>query len=267
MILQSSSWLSISLLICLGLPNTSMAAAAAGAEAAGDIAPNIGILDKARAANMNLYSALQSFVCNEEINRFRGSLDGTSLHPLDTVTAKLSFERGVEQYSAIYQNNRQRAGISSLSGAWSEGEYGTLLIQTEQLLATQNVSFETFAAVQGERTAIYHFDVTPQESPWDLLVGGRHYRVGFSTDVWISVDSGEILKIHRISQDVPPETHISELQWDITLDRVSLNGKPWLLPTTGTYSVIYRESHRKEWNLISFTNYQRYGAQTALKFD
>lgn len=289
MTLRSSIWLNVCLCLGLSAGNPLLAAASGNPVtiAAGDVPAShpsnkeadrrIGlssvandemeILERARAANENLYSALQSFVCNEAISRFRGSMDGSSSHPLDTVTAKLSFERGVEQYSDVYQNNHQRAGISSLAGAWSEGEYGTLLIQTQQLLTTQTVSFETFGEVKGERAAIYHFDVSTEESPWDLLVGGRHYRLAFSTDVWISVESGEILKINRISQDIAAETHISEIQWGITLDRVSLSGRLWLLPTTGSYSVLYHGSHRREWNLISFSNYQRYGAQTALKFD
>ena len=225
------------------------------------------ILERARVANDDVYSALQSFVCNEEINRFRGNLNGQSAHPVDTVTAKLSFERGVEQYSEVFQNNRQRPGITSLVGAWSEGEYGTLLLQTQQLLSTQKVAFETFEDVKGEQAAIYHFDVASEDSPWDLEVAGHHYRLAFNTKVWISVKSGQILKIDRSSLGLAPETRISEIQWGITLDRVGINGKQWLLPTTGTYAVLYNQSKRKEWNSISFTNYQRYGAQTELKFD
>ncbi len=270
---RSTLWLHVCL--CFGLMAASRAGWAANptslAGASGGSAPGsqdeVAILEHARAANENLFSALQSFVCDEEIERFRGSIDGGSSHALDTVTAKLSFERGVEQYSEIYQNKHPRPRISSLAGAWSEGEYGTLLLQTQQLLATQSVRFETYGEVDEEKAAIYHFDVASDESPWDLMVGGRHYRLSFSTDVWISIESGEILKINRTSLNVPAETHISEVRWNISLDRVDLNGRLWLLPTSGTYVVAYNESHRREWNLISFTNYQRYGAETALKFD
>ena len=97
------------------------------------------ILSKARAANENLYSSLQSFVCHERIERFRGPLNAETGRALDTVTANLSFENGVEHYSDVRQNARPRDGISNLTGAWSEGEFGTLLLQTETLLKTQPV--------------------------------------------------------------------------------------------------------------------------------
>jgi hypothetical protein len=228
---------------------------------------DIEILERARAANGDVYASLQSFVCNEEINRFKGNLNGQSAKPLDTVTAKLSFERGVEQYTDVQQNNHPKAGLSSLTGAWSEGEFGTLLLQTQQLLTTQQVVFESYAEVKGQPTAVYHFDVVSEDSPWDLAVSGRHYRLPFRTNVWISVDTGEILKIERATTSIPTETHISGIEWGISLEHVTLSGKTWLLPANGSYAVLYNESRHREWNQISFTGYQRYGAQTALKFE
>src|SRR5258708_3730861 len=97
------------------------------------------ILSKARTANEDLYSSLQSFVCNERIERFRGPLNAGTTRAIDTVTANLSFENGVEHYSEIRQNTHPRTSISSLAGAWSEGEFGTLLLQTQKLLKTQPV--------------------------------------------------------------------------------------------------------------------------------
>ena len=188
-------------------------------------------------------------------------MNGQTAHALDTVTEKLSFERGVEQYTNVKQNR-----MSSLEGAWSEGEFGTLLLQTQQLLSTQKVGFESFAELKGEQ-AVYHFDVAEDESPWDLNVANRHYRLPFKTTVWISVNTVEILRIERATSAIAPETHISGIQWGITLDHVALNGKAWLLPATGTYAVMYGESRHREWNQISFTEYKRYGAEASLKFE
>lgn len=286
--MRSSTWLQVCLYFSLSAGLTHNLSAAVASPANGGDVPatvrstddvsrklnsssvaktDVEVLERARAANDDVYSSLQSFVCNEEINRFKGNLNGQSAHALDTVTAKLSFERGIEQYTDVHQNNRMRPGMSSLPGAWSEGEFGTLLLQTQQLLTTQNVQFDTLADVKGEQAAIYHFDVVEADSPWDLTVSGHHYRLPFRTNVWIAVNTGEILKIDRITLIIPSETRISEIQWGITLGHVALNGKSWLLPDAGTYAVLYNESRHREWNLISFTGYQRYGAQTALKFE
>jgi hypothetical protein len=225
------------------------------------------ILNKARTANEDLYSSLQSFVCHERIERFRGPLNAVTARALDTVTANLSFENGVEHYSDVRQNARVRDSISNLTGAWSEGEFGTLLLQTETLLRTQPVSFQAFATLGDVATAVYRFDVPEEISPWDLDVGGRHYRLPFRTDVWIATATGEIVKISRTSLSIAAETRISALEWKVTLEPVDLNGKQWLLPKTGEYSVLYDQSNRREWNLMNFSDYRRYGSEVALRFD
>lgn len=282
--LRKSGWLNFCLFLSVGVGLATNLWAAAAAPANGGDVPatvrgadkldltavgksDVHILERARAANDDVYSSLQSFVCNEQINRFKGNINGQSAKALDTVTARLSFERGVEQYTDVYQNNHPRPGMSSLPGAWSEGEFGTLLLQTQQLLTTQPVAFDSFASMQGEQVAIFHFDVSENDSPWDLTVSGHHYRLPFRTNVWISVSSGEILKIDRTTLSIASETRISEIQWGITLSHVQLSGHSWLLPETGTYAVLYNESHHREWNLISFSDYQRYGSQSALRFE
>jgi len=228
--------------------------------------PQAQLLERARAANSDLYATLKSFICREEIERFKGNLKGSRTQPIDRVSANLSFENGTEHYSEILQNARSRQSFSDLAGAWSEGEFGTLLQQTGKLLETEPVSFIAFATLGGTETAIYHFSVSEDNSPWDLEVGLRHYRIPFTTDVWISAATGEIVKIGRKSSSVPVETRISEIDWDVSLSAVDLNGQSWLLPTVASYSVSYTESKRREWNQISFSNYRHYGSESTLRF-
>ena len=225
------------------------------------------LLDRARDANKQLYSELESFVCNERMVRYRGRLDSPTGRQIDTVTARVSFENGEEHYTLVRQNNRSRAGISGLPGAWSEGEFGTLLRQTQVLLTTQAVTFLRNEEVDGSPAALYSFDVSEMESPWDLEVAGQHYRVPFRTQVWVSSASGEIVKIDRTSTTLSAAARISELRWSVALAPVEMNGRTWLLPRSGEYSVSYEESGQREWNRMQFSDYRRYGSEASLRFD
>ena len=92
------------------------------------------------------------------------------------------------------QNTQSRSNtLPEIMGAWSEGEFGTLLRQTGKLLEVQPVTFMAFDQVADIPTAIYRFEVSEKESPWDLSVGVRHYQIPFTTDVWISIASGDII--------------------------------------------------------------------------
>ncbi len=225
------------------------------------------LLEKARLANNDLYASLKSFVCQEEIQRFQGNPHGNKARSIDHVSANLAFENGVERYYDIRQNTRSLASMSAIAGAWSVGEFGTLLQQTAQLLASPAVSYVGAASLAGDPAIVYRVRVTEEQSPWDLAVGTQHYRIPFTTDVWISTASGEILKITRKSIAIPDETQISEIVWDVTLDAVNLNGRAWHLPTAAAYTVTYAESKRREWNQMSFFGYRRYSAESSLRFE
>ena len=224
------------------------------------------LLDKAQIENEKLYNSLQSFVCDETIERSHAALDLRSVRRVDTLTARVSFENGTERYTDVRSNNRARASISHLNGAWSEGEFGTLLRQTRELLNSQQVLFVDSVVINGAPATRFEFEVPESESPWNLIVEGHSYRVPFRTVVAIDNTSGRILEVHRTSTSMPAETRISELQWSVRLDSVNVNRAQWLLPVSGEYSVLYAEENRREWNRLEFSNYHRYGSEVALRY-
>lgn len=224
------------------------------------------LLARAQLENELLYTDLKSFICNEEMERYQAHLDGKNPHRVDTVYAKLSFENGVENYTDVRQNDRERPSLSSISGAWSEGEFGTLLRQTRALLATQPITQQTETNLNGTPAMLYSFQVSGQESPWDLTVSSQQYRVPFETKVWVSKSSGQIMQIARTSTAMPPDSGISEIQWSVVLKPVDLEGKTWLLPNTGEYSVLYARTNHREWNVINFSDYHRYTSRSVIHF-
>lgn len=224
------------------------------------------LLARAQLENELLYTDLKSFICNEQMERYQAHLDGASPHRIDTVYAKLSFENGVENYTDVRQNNRERPGLASLAGAWSEGEFGTLLRQTRALLATQPISEHSETSLSGAPAMLYSFQVSGQDSPWDLTVSAQQYRVPFETKVWVSKSTGQIMQIARTSTAIPPDSGISEIQWTVALKPVDLDGKPWLLPSNGTYSVLYGRTNHREWNVINFSDYHRYTSRSVIHF-
>ncbi len=233
---------------------------------ANDVPERNSILEKARETNDELYRNLRSFVCNEQIERYKGALYAETGRQIDTVTATVSFENGTEHYSDIHQNSRTRPSMSSVAGAWSEGEFGTLLRQTQVLLSEQTPFFDSYADVNGVRAAVYEMEVSREESPWDLEVKSQHYRLPFRTTIWVSEANGQILKIERVSTSMPLSSGISEIRWNVLLKEVDLNGKVWLLPNLGEYAVLYEDSGHREWNVMHFSNYHRYGSEVAIKF-
>ncbi|MGC2661717.1 MAG: hypothetical protein WA324_27485 [Bryobacteraceae bacterium] len=225
------------------------------------------LLTKIQSANQALYTDLHSFICDERIQRFSGSLAGSQGRQIDTVIAKVAFEKGQEHYTDIFRNKKKLTQISHLSGAWSQGEYGTLLQQTKDLLARKRIEFRQNTVINGTAASIYSFDVNEQESPWQLIVHSQSYNVPFRTYVWISNANAQILKIARVSTGLPLETRVREVNWYITLEPTEMSGQTFLVPKTGQYAVLYTLGAECDWNAITFSNYHRFGVETTLRFD
>jgi hypothetical protein len=224
------------------------------------------LLARAQLQNELIYTDLKSFICSEQMERYQAHLNGDKPHRIDTVNARLSFENGVENYTDVRQNSRERPSLSSIPGAWSEGEFGTLLRQTRALLATQPISQRAETTLNGAPAMLFSFQVSGQDSPWDLTVSSQQYRVPFETKVWVSKSSGQIMQIARTSTAIPPDSGISEIQWSVALKPVELEGKTWLLPNTGEYSVVYARTNHREWNVINFSDYHRYTSRSVIHF-
>jgi hypothetical protein len=225
------------------------------------------LLRKAQTANEDLYASLRSFVCDENVWRTRENLKATKIRNLDTLTARVSFENGQEVYSDVYQNKVRRPALEAAGGAWSVGEFGTLLRQTQQLLRTQQVTVEGSGEENGKPVAYVSFDVSREDSPWSLMVEGQAYKIPFRTRVTIEVSTGHILSVQRDATDLPKRLFISEIEWSVDMVPTTMAGASWLLPAAGEYAVSYAGSNQRDRNRMGFGNYRRYGSETTLRFD
>jgi hypothetical protein len=172
-----------------------------------------------KVTNEAAFHSIQSFVCQEEIERHRGRSGAEGGKHVDTITTLVSFENGVEQYSDIRRKNRPLKDLAMLDGAWSKGELGTLLKQTQLLFPGRQI-FEGEEKGPDGYVAVYSFDVPSGSNPWDLEVGGQHYHIAFHTRIWVSESSHLIARIERTSMQMPANLGITEIRWGVTLPPV-----------------------------------------------
>jgi hypothetical protein len=224
------------------------------------------LLGRVRVSAEHVYKALTNFVCHEEIERYRGNAHNPMGHKVDVITTEVSYSSDSERYAEIFQNNKPLSQIGELSGAWSEGEYGTVLRETIKALESRTVKFVSFSILEGKPAAVFSFDYTAGDSPWDIAVAGTHYTLPFHGQVWASPVSGDILRIDRIAHDVPAGTGISGVNWAVMFGPMQADAKTFWLPVKGVYSVSYVNSDRHEWNQIAFSGYKHYGSDVVVHF-
>ena len=98
------------------------------------------LLDRVRGSAAAAMANLTNFACSEQIQRYRGSARSPAAHKVDVVTTKVTYSNQSEHYSDIHQNNKALSRIGLLSGAWSAGEYGTILRETAGALRSRAIS-------------------------------------------------------------------------------------------------------------------------------
>jgi hypothetical protein len=248
-----------------------VAVSAAGEQftfAAGAPAPtSTEFLDRVILSASRVYNDLISFVCREQIERFRGNSRSPQGRKVDVITSTVSYDSDAEHYSDIYLNNKPLNQIRGLSGAWSEGDYGTLLGETLKALKSKPVRFISFGTLDGVSAAVYRFDYSTDDSPWEMEVSGRHYFLPFKGQIWVSPTTGDVLRVDRIADEVPNATGIAGVNWSVSFGaQPGPEGTSFRLPTKAVYSVSYLDTGRHEWNLIAFSGYKRYGAEVVVHF-
>jgi hypothetical protein len=224
------------------------------------------LLDRIIISAFQVYEDLINFVCHEDIERYKGSAHSLTGHKLDVITSTVSYDRDAEHYTDIYQNNKPLSRIRGLEGAWSEGEYGTLLGETLRALKSKNPVSVSYSSLNGAPAVVYCFDYSADDSPWEIEVSGHHYFLPFRGQLWASPDTGTVLRVDRIATDVPQQTGIAGVNWYVAFGPQTADQRTFWLPTRAVYSVSYLEGGRREWNLIAFSGYRRYGSDVVVRF-
>jgi hypothetical protein len=225
------------------------------------------LLDRIITSATQVYEDLKDFVCREDIERYKGTSHNPVGHKLDVITSTVSYDRDAEHYTDIYRNDKPLSRIRGLSGAWSEGEYGTILGETLKALKSRKIGSISSSTLDGAPAVVYSSDYSADDSPWEIEVAGHHYFLPYRAQVWASPVTGAVLRVDRIATDVPQQTGIAGVNWSVSFGMQSADKRTFWLPAKAVYSVSYLDGGRHEWNLIAFSVYRRYGSDVVVRFE
>ncbi len=223
-------------------------------------------LEQARSASARSFSDVEEVICQEHVDRYRTSRKG-ALDLIDSIDAQVAVERGVEQYSAIRQNGVDRASLNEIGAVWSDGEYATFINDAQHALYRSSLSRGADTTLNGIPAILISFGTADAASTWDFMVRGRHYRLGFRGEIWISRDTGELLRCRRIANRIDRASGVKSIDWTVDFGVVQVAGKAVSVPASAAYDVQYTRSNASSHNAIVFTNYRRFAAVTSIRFE
>jgi len=209
-------------------------------------------------------ASLRNLACTRTVTRsHRDSLDGL-VRRIDVITAVGGYVGGRDEETPVLRNGRQlRRTIRELKGNWSTGEFGALLAEEAAVVASGRVAPMVSAA---EDVWVIRYRVSPEDSAWDLSIGGRHWRPGYETTITIDRASGHIGKITRSVEEIAPECPVWRFRWQVEYETRSINDRKVSVPVHARYENCQRSSARCDVNEIVFSDYREFRSESKVTF-
>ena len=130
--------------------------------------PEDPFIEKARDVAESFSETLPNYICQQFTARFINTSHITSWQAQDVVSAEVIYENGRESYRNLAINGKAvKKGMEELSGAWSTGEFGTLLrdLFSPSTAAEFHLRRDS-ATIAGMAAAIYDYQVKRENSHW-----------------------------------------------------------------------------------------------------
>ena len=213
----------------LPLPAADLPQRAAAPEKAEDQSP-LGshqedpLIRKATEAALEFTESLPNYVCQEMMSRAESSSQPANWSPMDVVSVEVVYENGRENYRNLAVNGKATSKkMEELGGAWSTGEFGTVLIDLFSPATAAEFQSRGESRIAGLTAKLYDFSVERGNSHWTLHFGSQSYEPAYGGRVWIDPQTGRVLRIemqaHELPRISPPTTWraqptISTCDWE-----------------------------------------------------
>ncbi|MBV9744756.1 MAG: hypothetical protein JO099_13425 [Acidobacteriia bacterium] len=225
------------------------------------------LVRRASDAALEFTETLPNYVCQEVVSRYESTSRPPSWHALDIVSTDLVYENGKENYRNITVNGKPTSKPLEETGAWSTGEFGSLLIDLFSPATDAEFHYRRDGRTSGVDAKIYDFQVKRENSHWDIHFGSQRYTPAFEGSTWIDPKTGRVLRIEIEAKGLPsgfPADHV-ESATDYQYVRLG-DATQYLLPVHGEILSCERGTPNCSRNTIDFRNYHKYAGESSIQF-
>ena len=235
------------------------------------------IIAEAREIALDYTKRLPDFICLQFTRRYEDSLGVNDFHLHDTVATQLTYFGQKEAYKVISKKENYKVSaesvkasetsFTSLDGATSSGEFGTLLKDIFEPRTHAEFWFQRRVSLHHHVALVYGFRVLARNSRWRIEYnpGALVCTVEYSGTVFIDPETHAILRVSAEAQSIPPSFPIQATKIQLDYAWQDLAGQKFLLPASGVLNM--REGRVNKKNEIEFRSYRKYSAASAVTFE
>ncbi len=229
--------------------------------------PRAALIEKARAVAFDITEKLPNFVCEQYTTRYVSENNPPSWTAQDVVSAKVIYEDGKESYQNISINGRpSKDPMESEDGAWSKGEFGTVLRDLFDPSTAAHFHYATETQIHGISSAVYDYSVEQPHSHWLIQASGQRYDPASRGSIWVDKKEGRTLRIETSALGLPKDFPLDTAETSVDYDYVAIGTQRVLLPVRSEVLMCQRGTPICTRNVIEFRNYHKFGAESTVKF-
>lgn len=251
-----------------GSPNVGSREAAATRAPAADPAadPRMAFIEEAKSASTGFLGSLPNFVCAQQTTRYVSEAKGKDWQAVDVLAVDVVYEGGREKYEHLTINGKPSKKPAEESGAWSTGEFGTVLADLFSPSTAAKFRYSRTEKIAGFEGSVYKFDVERPHSHWKIYFRSQWIMPAYRGSLWLDKKTARVLRIEMQATDVPKEFLADTTESAVDYELVSLGTQKFLLPVHAEVLTCMRGTSTCDKNVIEFRNYHKFSGESTIQF-
>jgi hypothetical protein len=226
------------------------------------------VIEKARAAGEGFTESLPNYTVQQITSRYQSSTSKPDWKPLDVVSADVIYENKRESYRNLKINGKPvNLAMNQLSGAWSTGEFGTIL---RNLLAPETAArfrLRKQAIIAGRAALVYGYDVDRENSTWLVKMGSQSVEPAYRGAIWIDKETARVLRIEMEAVDLPSAFPLDKCEISAEYGPVRLGTTAeYILPVQAETLSCQRGTSVCSRNRIDYRNYHKFAGESSITY-
>ncbi len=223
------------------------------------------LIERTRQWVFNYSSKLPNFVCREVITRMARAGRRGAWRTLDVVEADLVYEDRRESYHNIKIDGRPRGDkMDQIEGSWSMGEFASTLLDVFAPPSQTMFRFARASRSSDVPVHIYEFEVSKENSAWQVNAEKGTVSPGYEGTVWIHPQTARVRRIEVQAVDLPPDFELDTVEMTVNYGDVVMGGNQNLLPLESENLGCWRGTNRCARNKIQFRDYRKFSAESTI---
>jgi hypothetical protein len=185
----------------------------------------------------------------------------------DVIEEQLTFSNRHESYQVVAINGQKVTGVehSQISGAISQGEFGSLLYKIVAPESHTDFAFSGMATVHGRKVIQFAYEV-PQSMGYRLFHASSPLLVfaGLKGTLYADAETKQVIRVTMQCIGLPADFPIKEVGLTLDYKTVSVGGQEYSLPVHSEMHL--RDTTNEVKTEIEYTRYGKFVSDSKLTF-